>query len=562
MTEAPKEVPKKDPVSGVENAAKSGRSVSVDAAGNAAVKSGGTSASVSSSGGASLNSGSLSVGLMELDGESVTRISYRPELEFGKLGVALDIELFIDSDGNFKSEGWEFDSRDQILNTLYRKIYYVRWDQPGAPFYARVGALEGLNFDAAGLVMIGWGNVANYPSQKLLGVHTQINETMTPLAMSLDVATNSALDWNKGGGVLATKLGIAPLTSLSIPIISDLRLQGVMVSDFNQKAAVPDRDEDGCPDDLDANTDRGQVCSSPNLDVTQLPSGDQERLQYISEFEEQLAAEDKRIKDDFAIEDPFTMISIEALLPIISSEFFELNVFAEAAKPWDEKDLDDAWAVVPVGASGHLSIFQYGLQYRIMDGEFYPGHFDAAYEMQRMTFDNGRYISKQELFWSEDLGKRKGIYGSLGANLWDVAGLSGSYSHLMAEKSRYSKVDSLRIKLPDDKSFSVSAGLGQSILSYIPKISQAEIFYSKTRIGQDFRLEYTDESPDKLSMATDSFFQKSRFTTWGFTIGSDLGGGLQLNVTRATTFERISTGKGSSELVPNDNFYAETVLSF
>lgn len=531
-----------------------GSSASVNTSGSAsATTSGGTTASVNSSGGASVSSGSLSVGLMELDGQSVTRISYRPEFAFGKLGVALDVELFIDSDGNFLSEGWEFDTQNQILNTIYRKIYYVRWDQPGAPFYARVGALEGLGFDAAGLVMSGWGNVANYPSQKLLGVHTQINESITPFAISLDAATNSVLDWNNGGGVIALKAGFAPIATLPLPILNGLRLNATYVSDLNQKAAIPDRDDDGCPDDLDAKTSNSAVCTSMDYDISNIIElEDQAKLDSIDRFYQEVLAQDEVVKRDFAKKDDFTLIAFDALLPLWNTEFSSLNLFAEYAQPYNEEGLDDAYGLVPFGANGHISIINWGLQYRILNSQFSPAHFDAAYEMQRMVFDQGKYVSKQKLYWSEDRGYREGIYGTLGIDLWGVANVGGSYSHLM------SAIDTI----PDDKAYSATAGLGQTVLSFIPKVSKAEVFFSKTRVGQD---KYTLIDPDggQVLHVHDGFFQKSKFATWGFTIGSDLGGGLQLNVTRATTFEREFSADGTStRLVPNDNFYAETVLSF
>lgn len=538
--------------------------VSTNSAGgaSASVSKDGTTASVNGSGGVSVNSGSLSVGLMELNGESVTRLSYRPELEFGKLGIALDIELFIDSDGNFKKDGWEFDTQNQILNSIYRKIYYIRWDKPGAPFYAKVGALEGLNFDAAGLIMNNWGNIANYPSQKLLGVHTQINESITPFAISLDAATNSILDWNNGGGVIALKAGFAPINSLPIPVLSNLRLQGTYVSDMNQKAGVLDRDGDGCPDDLDFNTNKRNVCSNPGFDVSQIIDlTDQEKLDAIDEFYSEVLETDSTIINNFRQRDAFTLVGLEYLLPIWNNTFSSLNVFGEYAQPlFATKKLEDSRALVPLGASGHVSFINWGLQYRILEGRFNPGHFDAAYEMQRTVFTGTGYVSKEQVFWEQDLGYREGVYGTLGANLWNLLELGGSYSQLVSHK----KIEGQTI--PDDIAYSATAGIGQTVLSYIPKVSKAEVFFSKLRVRQDtYTLNVNDENGQFIGAEeyADSFFGKSIYTAWGFTIGSDLGGGLQLNITRTTTFDRIyNQDRTEARLSPTDNFYAETVLSF
>ena len=530
--------------------------------------------------GAGMSGGSISVGLTELDGESVTRISYRPEVTLGKFGVALDLELFIDSDGNFLPFGWEFDTKDQILTTLYRKIYYIRWDQPGAPFYARAGALEGITLDAAGLVTNNWGNVANYPKQKLIGIHTQINESFTPFAISIDVATNSVQDWHQGGGVLALKGGFAPIASLPIPILNGLRLSATSVTDFNQKAAIADRDEDKCPDDLDYDPKNSGICSDPNVNLADMRNLSSDELVELRDNEiGKLDERNNQIKSDFRSTEKFTIMAIDALLPIWNEEFSSLRFFSEAAKPITQDEvktteqkrvaqekkeagldgLNESWALVPFGLDGHLSILEWGFQYRILNGGFSPGHFDAAYELQRMNFVDGEYRSKKDMYWEENLGFRKGYYGTLGANLFDIVRADASYAHLVSEKKEQGKT------IPDDRSFSAQAGLGSMILEYVPKVSKAQVFLAKTKIGQDFWKGVQKNSAGTLVpvMRSDSFFQIHEFTTWGFTIGSELGGGLELHITRSTTFEReYKDGNRTSKLIPNDNFFAETVLKF
>lgn len=530
--------------------------------------------------GAGMSAGSISVGLTELDGESVTRISYRPEVTLGKFGVALDLELFIDSDGNFLPFGWEFDTKDQILTTLYRKIYYIRWDQPGAPFYARAGALEGITLDAAGLVTNNWGNVANYPKQKLIGIHTQINESFTPFAISIDVATNSVQDWHQGGGVLALKGGFAPIASLPIPILNGLRLSATSVTDFNQKAAIADRDEDKCPDDLDYDPKNSGICSDPNVNLADMRDLSSDELVELRDNEiGKLDERNNQIKSDFRSTEKFTIMAIDALLPIWNEEFSSLRFFSEAAKPITQDEvktteqkrvaqekkeagldgLNESWALVPFGLGGHLSILEWGFQYRILNGGFSPGHFDAAYELQRMNFVDGEYRSKKDMYWEENLGFRKGYYGTLGANLFDIVRADASYAHLVSEKKEQGKT------IPDDRSFSAQAGLGSMILEYVPKVSKAQVFLAKTKIGQDFWKGVQKNSAGTLVpvMRSDSFFQIHEFTTWGFTIGSELGGGLELHITRSTTFEReYKDGNRTSKLIPNDNFFAETVLKF
>ncbi|MEI8259764.1 MAG: hypothetical protein WCJ30_29210, partial [Deltaproteobacteria bacterium] len=64
-------------------------------------------------------------------GES--RLALRPEVPLGKWGAALDLELLLDAQGGVSATGWQFGTGTAAANSLLRKIYYVRYGQPGEP---------------------------------------------------------------------------------------------------------------------------------------------------------------------------------------------------------------------------------------------------------------------------------------------------------------------------------------------------------------------------------------------------------------------------------------------
>ena len=66
-------------------------------------------------------------GTVTLGGVQWQRFSLRPDFPLGKFGLGLDLELFIDNEGKISKEGWDFSSRNQIWDTLLRKIYYARY---------------------------------------------------------------------------------------------------------------------------------------------------------------------------------------------------------------------------------------------------------------------------------------------------------------------------------------------------------------------------------------------------------------------------------------------------
>ncbi|MGB4309377.1 MAG: hypothetical protein WBI94_03730, partial [Candidatus Cloacimonadaceae bacterium] len=47
------------------------------------------------------------VGAITIDGVTYSQLRLRPELEFGKIGVCLDIDLLIDAQGKVSFESWD-----------------------------------------------------------------------------------------------------------------------------------------------------------------------------------------------------------------------------------------------------------------------------------------------------------------------------------------------------------------------------------------------------------------------------------------------------------------------
>lgn len=485
-------------------------------------------------------SGGLAVGMMTKDGEQVTRLSYRPEISMGPLGVALDLELFFSSTGKIQSDGWEFDTKDEIINTLYRKIYYVRWNQPGDGFYIRAGAIEGVNLDAASLITNNYGNIAKYPGQKLVGIHTQINNFISPYNISLEVVNNSLEDWSHQGGVLGARASFTPLGGLPLPIISNLKIGGTMMGDYNQYATVSDKDDDGCPDAFDLEPKNALVCAQlTREEINELPD-----TTMIRDFPGFDSLKSESIAGRYSKADKFGMWAIDLGLPIIQTDILQLGVYSEYAQPLSNghKAIDTAYALVPLGAYFKLSILSVGAQYRILNGNFIPGHFNANYEMERTILKGDSIETKESTYWltGEDPGQRKGIYGNASIDLGGFIVVGGSYSHLISDNG------------PALRSMGAFAEVGQSVLSFIPKINKAMVFAEKNKIGLD---RYDDSDGEEIK---DSFFAKSIYMSYGYLLGFEMGGGMNVHVKSLNTFYRDEDNKLQSQ----PNFTVETVFVF
>ena len=63
----------------------------------------------------------VSAGSVTVDGKQWTRIAISPDIPIWKFGVCLDLEAFIDPDGNFSDKGWQFDKQNAL-----QSIHQVR----------------------------------------------------------------------------------------------------------------------------------------------------------------------------------------------------------------------------------------------------------------------------------------------------------------------------------------------------------------------------------------------------------------------------------------------------
>lgn len=488
----------------------------------------------------------LSFGTVTMDGQTWTRLSFQPEVAFGKLGVVFDLELFLDGSQNLSSRGWDFDNPRNTTESVLRKIHHVRWDHPGAPLYARAGTLEGIDL-GHGLVASNYGNASLYPDHKLLGGHVQIND-FGAFGADVEAVVGSVQDFAHGGPVWALRAGADPLATTKLPFLSRLSVSAGIMRDQNQYAGLRDRDDDGCPDAIDFDASRASVCvprPSPEqvYDASMFASLSRGEYAHIEDSLQNRAIDS--VSATYGARKPFTMIWLQADQPILDSGLVSLSAYTAWAKPLagEEDHVVDAsgWGWIPAGAAATVGPVRLGAEYRVFQGPFQPGWFNATYDIERARFLGGRAITKEQFVYDKHTAERtllQGYFARAGWNAFNIVDASGWYSHLFASQTG----------AHDQRSLGGRLALGSVVTGLLRKISLAEVYWQKERVG----LDATDPQ------GRDGFFDNSIYVVHGVRVGSNLSEGLTLVVDRATTYLRQDDG--TLQAMPQMRI--ETVLTF
>jgi hypothetical protein len=470
-----------------------------------------------------------SFGVVSVNGQTWTRLSFNPEVSVGKLGVGFNIELFLDQNQNLSSRGWDFDTRRNGTESVLRKIDYVRWDHPGAPFYARLGTLEGISL-GYGLVAANYGNKARYPDYKELGLDIQFND-MTALGLDVEGIVGNLEDLGNKGPFTAAKAGLRPFKPTGLPLFKDLAVRIGAAYDWNQYAGLRDQDADGCPDAMDYAPTRSAVCVQP-IDIRDLPDLDTSRstgysLRRADSADQANAA---AVRSKYATRKPFGVYWVEAALPILTTEFFGLELHSAFAKPrtQDPDAVDAGWGAIPLGAGSHIGPITLTAEYRTYSLPFQPDYFNELYGIERAKFASGQVVTKEMDIYGPgaQTGMMQGYFAGAGWDAFGILKLSAAYSHMFPSKSANDELRSLR----------GSVGIGPTVTGLLQqKISLAEVYWRKDRIGIDtYEVDGVEHH--------DSYFGNSSYTVFGYRVGSMVAPGLTMVLDRQTSFTRQVDG--------------------
>jgi hypothetical protein len=512
-----------------------------------------------------------SMGTVTVGDTQVYRLSMRPEIPLGKLGLAFDVELFIDESGDFSSRGWSFGTTTETIDTILRKLYYVRYGQPGDELFVRVGALDRVTL-GYGLVIDSYRNTLDYPGLKKTGVHFQM-QSVAGSSIGLEGMVNNLQDLQQGGGLIGLRAFSRPMPKLEIGL--------TYVVDLDQYAGLLDRDDDGFPDAVDAfpeDGDRGLDNDGDGVadnfdgdddndgvididEASGLPAAVIAGLRDLSaqaagdfEVDEEVARRTPFNRDRVG-RDPFGIAGIDVGYRLIDDNQLRLTAYGQLAMMIDDDDaLDpaaaDAQGVAPgnrkaegfgIMAPGLLATFgpfDGRIEYRYFQDDFEAGYFDNLYELDRARLDvaSGLATPKDaQLQRDESL---SGVFGRLTADVLGLVEASVDYQHLVGSENPLRQLHA-------------RGRVSAALLETIPRLSHASAYYQKNHIGSRLDEEGTPESAD-------GFFQSTEDTFYGYEVGAEMASGVAVVWDTRFLFERGADGRLKRRRV----MAIETVFNF
>ena len=443
----------------------------------------------------------LGVGSATIDGVLYNQVALRPELSFGKLGLGLDLPLYIDNEGNIRKDEW--DEASDIID----KFLYIRWGEKSDPFWFKWGALNNVTLGYGGLLS-GYSNMMEFPSVRKVGINTGIGFGN----FGTELFLSNMKDFTRGG----TLMGLRGTYKLSDAIPLTFGLNFVM--DMNQFSGLKDTDDDTYPDIFDdfpnnkdywndtdgdgiADFNGGNKPPATGWDI----DGDGDNI-LDSVKDPILKPTPFSLKDNKATAQGF---AFDLGYPLIKSKAFSLEAYMEYNKLifpkikgdnyYSRKAMNGTGITIPGVRASVFSFLNVSFEYRLKNGYFAPQFFDGSYDLSRVVaeFSNsGTVIRTKDQVILVDSSSTSGLYGSASANVFNLVSFNAAYASMKGD---------------GDLEFNSFNALINVNAENIPKLSVAQAYYQRNN----------DKNPFDFGNPTIN-------TIFGYKVGYEVNAGVSL----------------------------------
>ena len=447
----------------------------------------------------------LAVGSATINDTIYNQVALRPELSFGKLGIGLDLVMYIDNEGNVRKDEWDEPS------DFIDKLLYIRWGQKSDPFWLVWGSLDNVTLGYGGLLS-GYSNMMEFPSVRKVGINTGFGFGN----FGTEIFLSNMKDFSRGG----TLMGLRGTYKISeaLPITIGMNF----VQDMNQFSGLKDKDGDNYPDMFDDFPDDETLWNDTDGDGipdinggNKTPDGgwdidaDGNNILDSQQTDLKLKSEPFKSNNNEAVAQGF---AFDIGYPVVRSKAFNLEIYSElntlsfsqskGDTTYFKRDkMNGSGITVPGMRASIFGFLNLSFEYRIKKGYFVPQFFDGSYDLSRVTVqttDSGILVrTKDQVIFSDPQSNKdtKGMYGSASANLFNFLTFNASYANMKADTTEFN-------------SFNAMLNLNAE---NIPKLSVAQAYYQRNN----------DKNPFDFS-------NPSINTVFGYKVGYEVSKGVSV----------------------------------
>ncbi len=358
------------------------------------------------------------VGAVTLDGENYQQIGIRADIPLGKLGIGVDLQILLDEEGKVRKEDWD-DAED-----YFNMLYYLRWDRKGAPFYAKVGALD-YSYLGYSNIVNGYSNAIEWPDYKRIGMEMSFKSDQ--LVGELLINDYKELTDERPSMVVGTRLGYRPFSKLEIG--------ASIVSDLNEYNGLRDTDDDGYPDEIDQFPyDDSLVLERERIEneLRALSIDPTTTINNLIAIGDLPNLDRSNLTDYSKKRSRLTIWGIDAGIPLIEGDFLKVDLYSAYTDI-----VDYGWGLTAPGFRTRLGEHMtFTAEYRMQSEEFLFGYFNQTYELERCQIadsGSGPYaVRKQDTLKNitEDM---DGYLAGLSFNLFNYVTMSGQFQNMKGD---------------------------------------------------------------------------------------------------------------------------------
>ncbi len=446
------------------------------------------------------HSAQIGIGAVTMDGQTWQQVSLRPDFSIGKFGVALDLTLYIDNEGNIREEEW--DENQDIID----KIYYLRWGKKDDPVYVRAGSLDNVNL-GYGILVKRYSNAMEYPDVRRVGL--ELDVSVGNIQVEGFLANFRELDQPGLFGLRA-----------SYAFLGKLRFGASFVQDGNLYGGIKDDDNDSVPNEFDRYPDNNDIEQQDNWNSVANSVNDANLLDTLVDYPGQEWLDEDLARYDDA-EETVRAFGVDLSYPV----FDKLDVYIQWAK---FQDFGSGYA--PGIRFRPSDWFDMGFEYRDYQDQFMGEFFDRSYDLERVYVNETgtELLTKREKL--ETAQSMYGIYADAKINIFNFVEFFAAYTTLKAKNSGHDDSNSLYAQL----------SLKPKV---IPKIASFTAYYQQNNV-------------DSL------FEEKTPSTFHGAYFGYKIGENAQLRFHWRTTYvDQNGDGDISGDDETVKTFSLETVFN-